>query len=98
MGDTLHYVTVVTIVSGTNVLDFSKNNFFSKEGKVLSQSCKINYDFHMCLVFIECHVFFQCDEDGEFTGITTEMFVESWVMHFRRSRLCSEPCQYTGIQ
>ena len=77
MGDTLHYVIVVTIVSGTNVLDFSKKKSLFDEGKVLSQSCKINYDLHMCLVFIECHVFSQCEEDGEFTGITTEMFVES---------------------
>ena len=73
---TLHTVTVVTIVSGTNVFDFSKK-ILLEEGKELSHSVTANYDFHMCLVFIEYYVFSQCEEDGEFTGITTEMFVES---------------------
>ena len=76
MGDTLHYVITVTIVSGTNVFNFSKK-ILLEEGNELSHSVTANYDFHMCLVFIECHVFSQCDEDGEFTGITTEMSVES---------------------
>ena len=48
---TLHTVTVVTIVSGTNVFDFSKKKILLEEGKELSHSVTANYDFHMCYVY-----------------------------------------------